>query len=161
QAQHIDLSGTVELPDVGRLSLTSSGDVQLLGLAGVDFGLEGALTLAGDLTINAARIFPATQMAYTITALGAGNSVTIGQTKASPGIPLSAGGSLTISADQIDSTGTLLAPFGAITLAATTSLNLGTGSVTSVSGGGAIIPYGMTQLGGQQWIYAGNNLPLD
>src|SRR6202043_1114852 len=85
--------------------------------------------------------------------LGTASTVTIGQTAANPGTPLSAGGALSIAADTIVSTGTIYAPFGTISLDANTTLTLGDGSLTSVSGDGLTIPYGQTQFGGQQWIY--------
>jgi hypothetical protein len=61
---------------------------------------------------------------------------------------------MTITADVIQSSGTLLAPFGSIDLNASKTLDLQAGSLTSVSGAGLTIPYGATQLGGQEWFYS-------
>ncbi len=168
-AQEIALSGYVTLQGVQSATLTSSGqassgttdsgDVQLEPLAGDE--LSGGLTLAGDLTIAAARVYPATLASYTIS--DPAGTVTIEQTTASPGTPLSAGGSLTIDAASIVSSGTLLAPFGQIQLSATNSLDLESGSVTSVSADGATIPFGQTTLGQGEWIYqasANDTIPI-
>jgi filamentous hemagglutinin len=162
QAQQIDLLGSIVLPGVDQLSLTSEGDLQMLGVVNAQSQLQGSLTLSGDVTIDASRIYPSTLTEYSITALGSGNSVKIGQTAPAAGVPLSAGGELSISADEIDSAGTLLAPFGSINLDAGTALNLQPGSMTSVSGAGQIIPFGQTELGGLEWLYAaaGFSAPL-
>lgn len=151
-AQQVTLSGNTLLQSMQTASLNASGDLQFEPLGGDE--LSGSLTMAGNLTMNAARIYPATQTAYAIDTTG---NVSIGQTGASPGTPLSAGGSLSIAAANITSTGTLLAPFGQITLDATQSLSLLKGSVTSVSAGGALIPYGQTTLGQSEWIYQAGN----
>ena len=66
-------------------------------------------------------------------------------------MPLTAGGKLTLNAANIEQNGTLLAPFGTIEINATESLALGAGSLTSVSGDGALIPFGRVENG--TWIY--------
>ncbi|MGD0958423.1 MAG: hypothetical protein ABSB19_01310, partial [Methylomonas sp.] len=61
---------------------------------------------------------------------------------------------MTISAPNIASAGNLLAPFGSISLQASTKLTLESGSLTSVSdAGGILIPYGETEGDGQYWYY--------
>src|SRR5258708_13870816 len=122
--------------------------------------LIGGLTVAGNLTLNAARIYPVTATSFSINAVdapGVAGAVTIGQNGANPGTPLSAGSALSIAADTIVSTGTLYAPFGTISLNSNKSLTLGDGSTTSVSGGGLMFPYGETQYGGQQGTYRVGN----
>jgi len=151
-AQEIVLGGYTALQGVQTLTLTSAGDVQFEPLSlSVPTGL---LNLAGNLAIDAARIYPATNADYTI---AGANAVTIGQTSASPGTPLSAGGQLKIEAANIVSTGTILAPFGEINLTASNSLSLLKGSVTSVSADGSVIPYGQTTLDQAEWIYQAGN----
>ena len=159
-AQHLDLFGAAVFNGTKSVTLTSAGDILLQGAAsGSRF--SGSLSTGGDLTLNSARIYPATDTAFSIISTGAGNTVDIGQSGVSPGVPLSAAGSIMIAADNITSTGTLLAPFGSIDLEAGKELTLGAGSLTSVSADGAVIPYGNTQLGGKQWVYTGilNALP--
>jgi filamentous hemagglutinin len=161
QAQQIDLLGAFAISGARKVTLDSSGDVQLRGIIVQGTAPAGAMTTNGNLEIDAARIYPSTLTSYTVTAQGTGNSITIGQTNPSPGTPLSAGGTMTLQADQINSAGTLIAPFGQIMLSAQTQLNLEAGSMTSVSGAGATIPFGQTELNGQQWVYgaAGYSTP--
>jgi filamentous hemagglutinin len=153
-AQHLDLFGSAVFNGTKSVTLTSAGDILLRGVS-VGGQFSGSLTTGGDLTLNAARIYPATGTAFSIISTGAGSTVGIGQSGVSPGVPLSAAGSITIAADNITSTGTLLAPFGSIDLEAGKELTLGSGSLTSVSADGAVIPYGNTQFGGKQWVYTG------
>ncbi len=64
-------------------------------------------------------------------------------------------------ADNIFQNGTLMAPFGSIDLTATDSLMFGTGSLTSVSGSGSILPFGRVR-NGTQWFYTTNpTFPLE
>jgi filamentous hemagglutinin len=151
-AQQIDILGSTVLQGVSSTVLNSGGDIQLRGST-VNGLVNGNLTTASNLELDAARVYPATATPFEITVLGSGNTLTIGQTSPSPGTPLSAGGSITLTADQIVNAGTLLAPFGSIDLSATSSITLASGSVTSVSGAGLLIPFGTTELGGLQWFY--------
>jgi filamentous hemagglutinin family protein len=151
--QQIVLAGNTSLQGVQSATLNSSGDVQFEPIAADQ--LSGTLNLTGSLTVDAARVYPATNTQYTIN--DAGGSVTFGQTSASPGMPLSAAGSLTVNAADISSSGTLVAPFGQIALNASDSLALLSGSVTSVSAAGSLVPYGQTTLDQQEWLYAAGN----
>ena len=156
-AQQINLLGDVVIEGVVGATFESQGDVQLLGTntaAQPEGPLQGSLTSSGNLTIDAARVYPATYTDFTLASpAGAGTWVSIGQTEASPGTPLSAAGSVSILADNISISGTLLAPFGAINLTANDSMTLAQGSRVSVSGAGLEVPFGRTQLNGAQWIY--------
>jgi len=165
-ANQLTLLGNLTLQGIGNTTLTSQGDVQLQGTIGPQAGVEsGSLLTAGNLTIQAARVYPDTFTSFTIqasaagTAAGGNTSVNIdqvtinGQPAPSPGLPLSAGGSVAIEADNIEVGGTLLAPFGQIALSANDSLTLSSGSLVSVSGAGLNVPYGQTQENGALWIY--------
>jgi filamentous hemagglutinin len=160
----VDLVGTTAFQGASAVHLTSSGDMVLRGEA-LGAGANtfiGGLTVVGNLTLDAARIYPATATSYAISAqedptTGIPGIATIGQSSPNPGTPLSGGGALSITAYTVSSTGTLYAPFGTISLDATHALILGDGSLTSVSGGGLIIPFGETQFGGAQWIYGAYN----
>jgi filamentous hemagglutinin len=158
QGSEIDLLGQTVFQGTSNVSFSSLGDLKLRGetISSGSTSLQGSLTVAGNVTLDAARIYPLTATSFAVDAVsaaGTASTVTIGQTSANPGTPLSAGGALSITANTITSTGTVYAPFGTISLDANTNLTLGDGSVTSVSGGGLTIPYGQTQLGGQQWVY--------
>ncbi len=164
-AQQINLFGNFSIGGTSKTTLSSSGDVQLQGTNtdATPTGPQiGSLTTSGNLAINAARVYPDTYTDFTIRLPeGTGTSVSIGQTSASPGSPLSAGGALSISADKVSISGTLLAPFGHIDLSANESLTLADGSLVSVSGAGLTVPFGRTQLNGAEWIYATENGSLN
>jgi filamentous hemagglutinin family protein len=156
----INLVGQTVFQGASTVNFASSGDLVLSGQP-IGTGastLIGGVTVAGNLTLDAARIYPITATSFAIDAeedptTGAPGTVTIAQSGVSPGTPLSAGGALSITAYTVSSTGTLYAPFGTISLNATHDLTLGDGSLTSVSGAGLTIPYGETQFGAEQWLY--------
>jgi filamentous hemagglutinin family protein len=153
-AQQIDLLGNFALNGVASATFTSAGDVQLQGTLVEPTGPEiGSIATNGNLTLNAERVYPDTYTDFTLASQGTGATVTIGRNGASPGTPLSGGSTVAVSADNIVISGSLLAPFGTIDLAATDTLTLTKGSLVSVSGAGIDVPYGETQLNGAQWIY--------
>ncbi|MEI6493180.1 MAG: hypothetical protein WCO94_11580, partial [Verrucomicrobiota bacterium] len=168
------------LIDVGSLTLRNIGKTTLSAEGG-DIRGYGTLSVAGDLTLRAAQIYPATASTFTIiaadysvngaTRLG---SVTV-EGSGTKKIPLSAGGTLQIYASNITQSGTLRAPFGTISIgwdgtgtapvnaltglavSATSRLVLGSEGITSVSavnpatGEETTIPYGVS-LDGSNWI---------
>jgi filamentous hemagglutinin family protein len=129
------------LIDVGQAGIRGYAQTNIettdLRLGG-DFSNPSRLDVDGDLVIAAGQIYPTTQTSATITA---GSSITILPNGGTPP-PLSAGGTLTLSAPIIDQRGTLRAPFGEIVLDASNKLTLAAGSITSVSGAGLTVPYG-------------------
>jgi filamentous hemagglutinin family protein len=154
RAAQIDLLGSFGVSGARSVTLRSDGDVQLRGVVIGNANPVGGISVAGNLEIDAARIYPSTLTTFNVSALGDGSEITIGkQTNTTSEVPLSAGGVLNIQADVINTDGYLIAPFGQINLTAGTSLTLGADSVTSVSAGGSTILFGQTQLNQQQWIY--------
>jgi len=151
-AKGIELIGGLSLQGVGHLGLDSSGDLRVRGIRRFDTEKDylGELNLAGDLTLRADQIYPATLSHYTIDA-GDG-SVTIAGTGEKRAPVYSAGGSLGIEADEIHQNGVVKAPFGQLTLNADDLLQLGKGSITSVSGAGTLVPFGRVQ-GGIDWVF--------
>jgi filamentous hemagglutinin len=167
RANAAELYGQLAFDGIGLADIQASGDLRLRGTivpppSATVASFGGSLSFGGDLSLGAARIYPSTATSYAIAAADPNGNVTIAQTGVSPGIPLSAGGSLTISAANISSTGTLVAPFGSIALNASDTLTLGSGSVTSVSAAGTVVPYGITLFSGLEWIYETSevNIPI-
>ena len=158
-ANQLTLLGNVTLLGVGGLTLASQGDIQLQGTPAPGGGLEaGSLSTAGNVQFLAQRVYPDTFTSFAISAqAGTGTSISIDSPVSGagtiPGAPLSAGGTVSITADRIEVGGDLFAPFGSISLSASQSLQLSNGSLVSVSGAGLDVPYGQTQLNGAQWIY--------
>ena len=111
------LSGS--LIDVGTLSLQNIGRTDLIASDG-DIRGNGTLSVAGDLTLSASRIYPTSASSFGIFAYdhaGGSGSVTISASgRSSSSLPLSAGGDLSIYASSIHQHGVLRAPLGSITL---------------------------------------------
>ncbi|WP_246534842.1 filamentous haemagglutinin family protein [Methylomonas paludis] len=159
-AQGIDLIGGLGFNGFNQVNLNSSGDVRLRGIGSPnnkDF--LGELNLAGNLDIKAQQVYPATLSNYTIYA---GGDVSIERNPGAPSTIYSAGGVLTINANNIYQSGKLAAPFGELILTAADTLRLADGSLTSVSGAGAIIPFGLGS-GGTEWLYpvSGGNIVVN
>ena len=113
---------------------------------------EDHLRFAGGLTITSGQTFATTTADFTVEGLAAAGSDDPGSrillrtsaAGAAPQAPLTAFGRLALRATDIDHQGILRQPFGAISLQAERSLNLGQGSLTSVSGAGQTLLYGST-----------------
>lgn len=196
-AQSLDVQGAVfnKFLDV---TLASASDIRLMAPPvndGVTTNAQqqvvnpttffGQIAAGGNLTLSAQRIYPTTAVDFAIDVTGSGTDThgnTLGTvTFTSPtgpdtAVPLSAGGSLTVSAATIVQNGNLFAPLGKISLGAqtaadlspndprttvvpTASVTLGNGSVTSVSLGGQTVPYGQTE-DGVNWFYNSDASPL-
>lgn len=166
--------------DVGTTSLQGIGRAKLIANGG-DIRGNGTINIAGDLTLQAAQVYPTTLSTFNIFAYdhdGVAGSVTIigaGHSVA----PLSAGGKLNIYASNITQGGVLRAPLGSITLGwdgtdvdpsdaaldapfdpvargvvsvpISTKVTLKSGSLTSVSAKGMLIPFGLSA-DGSTWI---------
>jgi filamentous hemagglutinin family protein len=178
----IDLRGsryTVDRRGFGMVVIDSRGDIRLLGGLPAR-GLSGALTTelatTGNMTLTAARIYPATGAAARIAAglpvpdpasgeperYRAGSVLAIrrhgeGDTSA----PESVFGSLYLGAETVEQGGIVRAPLGLIALGTaeadamvTERVLLQPGSLTSVSAAGLHMPYGGT-VDGLSYLYNG------
>ena len=174
------LTVKADLIDVGSLSLQGIGKAKFIADGG-DIRGNGALSVAGDIVMRAAQIYPPTAVSFTIAASDynvgdtahKGSVTLIGSGTAQ--LPLSAGGSLNIYSSTIKQDGVLRAPIGQINLgwdgtgtapldpitgkavAATQQLTLTSRSVTSVAAFDptnrqeSLIPFGLI-LNGIAWI---------
>src|SRR5579883_692334 len=173
----LDLTGQIALENFGNANFASAGDTRLYTLVYSQTTIpDGELVTAGNLTFQAAQLYPATANTFIIDAVGPTvngtqlpTTVSIEPSGNASSVPLSAGGSLLIDATNIVQDGTLRVPlgtlvlgvndttgqakeFGDLPLVATQSVTLGAGSITSVSLDGAIVPYGTT-VDGLDWQY--------
>lgn len=167
----IDLVGNSALSGFQSAALNATHDIRLTYGTGdsaiTDF--TGSLKSSADLVFKAAQIYPTTNATFTINPADAGSDPTLlssysyapGKVTllpvvgASPQTPLSALGKVAINSPSLNQYGVLIAPFGQITLDGigdNSVVALHAGSVTSVSAGTALIPYGSTQ-NGRQWTY--------
>ena len=164
-ADLIDLVGSTSLLGVGTATLNSSGDLRAIGSPGASLGastsarVSGSFQFGGNLAINAAQIYPATQTDFTFTTTAApgdaanGNiQITSVANAANALAPLSAGGSLAFAVNNFTSSGRVLAPAGSIDVNAIDAITLASGSLLSVSAN-ALVPYGTVLNGGTAWTY--------
>ncbi|MFK4655704.1 filamentous hemagglutinin family protein [Bradyrhizobium japonicum] len=163
-----------------QVNLIASGDLRL-GTLKVVNGLKtdpaqtvpteqssftGKLVSTGDLLLSAQRIYPVSAVNFTIETPG--NVKFAAPANSYTGIPLSAGGGITVYAGTIEQAGNLFAPLGKIALGntdsavskiITQSVVLEPGSLTSVSLADTTVPYGATS-DGTNWYYNANLNPL-
>ncbi|MEW6438309.1 MAG: filamentous hemagglutinin family protein [Pseudomonadota bacterium] len=176
-ARTLDLTGQIALENFGNADFVSSGDLRLYNLVNSQTSIpDGELVTGGNLTFEAAQLYPATANTFIIDAVGPTvngtqlpTTVTFLPGGPASSIPLSAGGSLLIDATNIVQDGTVRVPLGTLVLGvndatsqasafnslplvATQSVTLGAGSITSVSLDGATVPYGTT-VDGLDWQY--------
>ena len=171
-ANALDVEGAVLFgPSLGAVTLTAARDLRLLGAQpffttvgasgqNVTASLIGQLVTQGDLTLAASQVYPTTGTNFTVASAAPKGTIRFTRTTTDvPATPYSAGSTLRVQAATIEQNGVLRAPLGQLTLGAntpllaangqqlapaTTSLHLGTASVTSVSADGLTIPYGTT-----------------
>jgi filamentous hemagglutinin family protein len=175
-ASFIDLENQLQLNNFGQTNFTSSGDIRLTSTNPVPSGADalepGELFTPGNLTFQAADLYPSTGSTFILEAAGPAPTTISFLSNGTSGVPLSAGGTLLVDATNIVQSGTVRAPSGSLifgvgnpndpatqaefngltNLVATDSVSLNSGSVTSVSNDGAIIPFGTT-VDGVEWQF--------
>lgn len=188
-ADFIDLGGQINLQGWANTSFHSSGDLRFYAPPNLEYGssnttpFTGLLFTTGNLTLQAAQIYPMSDYPFAVIANASGltdakgNALSTTLTVLGDGsstVPLSAGGTLLLDADKIEQDGTVRVPSGNLFigvsdpvaiatalntssdyLVKTQSVELGHGSITSVSLDGEVVPYGST-VDGQQWTYDGD-----
>ncbi|HEY2446612.1 MAG TPA: filamentous hemagglutinin family protein [Rhizomicrobium sp.] len=182
RANNIDIIGAVLFDNsVANATLDASGAVRLIGVqpADITLGINGAntsntlqgqLSANGNLTIDAAQVYPATGSTFYITSTAADGTIRFGRTtKSAPPTPYSAGADLTIQAANVVLGGVIQVPVGTLNIGGDTPLTINggsnifapitqtvealKGSITSVSAGGLAIPYGTTT-DQTEWFFA-------
>ncbi len=148
----VDVSGHQVTQGIGQLTLQARDELRFHAIS--QSRSTGSLnTGATQVTLDADQVNVATATDFTLKLSGVatdGNHLTItGGNRAAPQ-PLSAGGSLTLSADHITVDGVVRAPFGQITLKSK-DIVLTENADLSVSGAGLQVPYGTTTEAGTNW----------
>ncbi len=173
-AEFIDLGNQIALANFGQANFISSGDIRLSSTnsGGSATLLPGLLYTPGNLTFQAADIYPASGESFILDAVGPNPTTITFLSNGTSSVPLSAGGTLLVDATNIVQSGTIRAPSGTIVLGVgnatdpatltqfdslpltnTQSVSLTSGSVTSVSLDNTIVPYGTT-IDGTEWQYS-------
>lgn len=185
RADDIDIRGAVLFDEsLGNVTLDATGDVRLIGVQPPDITLGilngantsntlvGQLAVNGNLTIDAAQVYPTTGSTFYVTSTAADGTITFGRTtSAAPPVPYSAGADLTIQAANVVLGGVVRVPLGNLTIGGDSALTITTdgqtatfapgtanvtalsGSITSVSAGGLVIPYGTT-VDQAEWFFS-------
>jgi filamentous hemagglutinin len=144
-----------------NLKFNSDHDLRTVGVFALDSTTDGKnqsdyvgkFVTAANVNLTASQIYPSTLTKFTFAVENNPNGqITIASSGKTDAAPLSAGGVLNFQAPAINQNGTIKAPFGMINLTAGKALTLGKGSLTSVSGAGQLIPFGVTS-GGLDWLY--------
>lgn len=161
------ISRPIEAPGFAELSFVSRGDIRF----------RGGLRSAGDIALTASQLYPVTGGGGTILAgamIDEQSSVatprpdsilTIRGNGKSAAMPYSIFGTLGLMAGTIDQGGVIRAPLGKILFGAAEYPSAGhvilrSGSLTSVSAAGLVIPYGGT-IDGLKYNYNGRELTLN
>ena len=154
QGDLVELNGAFSTQGLGTLNLRAGTELRLRGQpTGTPEGDVGVLRTAADLNLDAPLVAPVTASHFTLDAAGA--SVAFSGGRPGAPLPLSAGGSVAIQARRIDQGGVLWAPFGSLAFNASESVLLRDGSISSVSGAGLTLPYGLAT-GQTAWIDPSN-----
>ena len=166
----VEFYGSQGLRGFRAVNATAASEIRLRGVT--QNGVErGQLALQADLTLNAPQVSASANSNFTIDA--AGQKILITGGNASAALATSAGAAVTINAREITTRnpldasqyGVLRAPFGSLTLNASDRIDIGPGSVLSVSGSvgkdSASVLYGST-VGGTGWNFnnAGVGAPV-
>jgi len=148
-ATNLELAGNLRLRGMQTANLTGQ---QMVELSAVDTCIGNSCTqntytanidIGANAVFNSAVIAPSTYSTVNLSANG--HSLTFNSTGAA-NEPLMGMGRLTINAASIDQEGAIWAPLGSISYAATNSITLGAGSLTSVAAN-SVLPLGEVQNG--------------
>lgn len=175
-ANLLDVIGNVGLYGAREVTFESTGDIRFSGIRNDANDVAGSIVAAQSLTFRAQQIYPTTFSTFSVTTSTASSIVVEPAASASagtvPAVPLSAGGSLTLSGGGIRVAGTdgtgpggiVRAPLGQVTLDATGAggdctagspggcVVLEAGALVTTSAEGTLIPFGRIQ-NGQDWVY--------
>ncbi|MFO7962433.1 MAG: filamentous hemagglutinin N-terminal domain-containing protein [Desulfobacterales bacterium] len=148
--EYMEINGSVAVSGFNTISLDATKDIRLTDDVYYNntgrLMWKGQLRTPGDLTVRSARIYPTTQSDFTL-ASDEGRITILPAASKTGGPIVSAGGALTIAANEIDHQGFLAAPMGQIRFKGPDLLNdddkaatvfLAGGSVTSVTAKGSI-----------------------
>jgi hypothetical protein len=152
----VDFVGRVAISGVRQVDVRTDGDIRFSGqyeqVATPTAVSRGELAVGGALSLSGQRLYPTTLSDYTVRVTAPEGRITLGAVGAEGGPPLSALGSLTLSAATVAGQARLYAPLGSLTVNAGTAIDLAAGSLLSVSGGDAVVPVGQA-LSGFDWVY--------
>lgn len=142
----VDVDGSVAISGVSATTLSATRDIRLADrLYSSSNDYAGLLSVPGELTLQAARIYPTTGTDFTLDASGKLTVLSGAVPGNAEGPVLSAGGSLAVrSGEGIEVLGRIEAPLGSVTIdAGSGRAYLAEGSVVSTAGSDVPINYGL------------------
>lgn len=164
QSKQLYIDGLMAIAGVKETSINTTQDISGQGTQIAKDGLPsiaGGLVANGNINLKARQIYPNTAAKLSFEAVGANSTISVLPSGIAVKPVLSAGGTLSLTAENVVQSGVLTAPFGQINIDATKSATFTAGSVTSVSANNQMIPYGITSTGGQVYnLAAGASTPL-
>src|SRR5262249_54673811 len=116
-ARNVDLAGDFALTGSGNTRVTATEDIRLIGMPTTDGPRQsGTWRFAGNFTLAAAQVYPASQTDFTFASEGSdGGRLTVTSSpRAAVMDPLSAGGTVTFQVNDFVADGRIVAPQGAI-----------------------------------------------
>ncbi|MFM9913812.1 MAG: filamentous hemagglutinin family protein [Methylophilaceae bacterium] len=145
----LELAGNTKYSNLAQLNLNSTGEIRLTGAQGTSkLRSTGLLDTQARVDLTAAVVTPSTLSDFT---LNSPNQTIAFHKYGNPTNPISVLGSLTVNAKDIQQDGSIIAPFGKISLNADNNLSLGDGSLTSVtSPANLVLPFGKVA-NGKDW----------
>jgi filamentous hemagglutinin family protein len=164
KAGTLDLQGVSTTQGIGQLNVQAQQDIRLLGVSRTPMSDDlashsvGSLDTGHSVNVSAQQIYPTTFSEFAI-ALHSNAGPSNMRVDGAPGVAapvLSAGGSVSLQADQITQAGRLLAPLGHIQLTGRDALVLTPGSVTSVTASPMVLMGRV--LNGTDWTYTLANI---
>jgi len=157
----IDLSGSSVLQGFAAANFNARQDIRLAGVVAEDLApaptvqsvihAYGNLKGVGTMTFSSAQIYPTTMSEFSLASSGQGSAIVFQGNGSAVAAPLSAAGTLSVSANEIVQNGVVRAPFGSIAFSADETLTFGSHSLTSVAGSG-MVPLGRMS-NGRDWLY--------
>jgi hypothetical protein len=146
-----------------QTTLRSAGDLRFLGASALNAAAVTQLQSNADLALLAAQLYPVTGASARVRTT-TGSTLSIGRTTDMlPAVPYSAFGQLSLDGGTVLQGGVIRAPLGLLNFGDVSNvmqnLSFLPGSVTSVSAGGLLMPYGGT-IDGLTYQYNGKTVEL-
>lgn len=157
--RELELAGNLRITGAAQTSLFSQGSFLAHGALPVENSTpaEKPATLSsnGDISLISSILYPGTRSNITIESTAPAGTVEIASNgQAAPKV-LSAGGSLSVKAHQIEISGAISAPFGTVNLEGT-DVHLAASAQVNVSGDNQLIPFGSIIGNDLDWLYSLN-----
>lgn len=157
RANEIELAGKLLISGAADTALVSQGSLLAHGAFDSTLKRESAasLTSNGNLSLISSVLYPGSLSNVTIESTAPDGIVEIASNSQTAPKVLTAGGSLSVKASQIEISGALSAPFGKISLEGK-DVHLAPGAWVNVSGDNQLIPFGSIIGNDLDWLYSLN-----